>query len=113
MSCQQIELAFHLEQRQWPLDLEKNPIFLVQAVYMSILSAVHDKDLLQLRGQDISLLLSSRYLELPSIHARSSHFRQVIEHSQVEESTFYEVDVQAAKWKWINATFKLNILYFE
>jgi len=82
-------------------------------VYMSILSAVHDKDLLQLRGQDISLLLSSRYLELPSIHARSSHFRQVIEHSQVEESTFYEVDVQAAKWKWINATFKLNILYFE
>jgi hypothetical protein len=66
-------------------------------VYMSIQSAVHDKDLLQLRGQDIFLPLSSRYLELPSIHAHSSHFRQVIEHSQVEESTFYEVDVQAAK----------------
>jgi len=31
MSYQQKVLAFHLEQRQWPLDLEKNPIFLAQA----------------------------------------------------------------------------------
>jgi hypothetical protein len=30
MSCQQKELAFHLERHQWLLDLEKNPIFLVQ-----------------------------------------------------------------------------------
>ena len=59
------------------------------------------------------LPLSSRYLELPSIHARSSHFRQAIEYSQVEESSFYKVDVQAAKWKWINATVRQNILYLE
>lgn len=64
--------------------------------YMSILWAAHDKDLLQLQGQDIFLLLSSRYLELPSIHAQSNHFFQAIEHSQVEESTFDERDVQAA-----------------
>lgn len=31
MSYQQKGLSFHLEQLQWPLDLEKNPIFLVQA----------------------------------------------------------------------------------
>lgn len=31
MSYQQKVLAFHLEQCQWPLDLEKNPIFLAQA----------------------------------------------------------------------------------
>ena len=59
------------------------------------------------------LPLSSRYLKLPSIHAHSSHLRQVIERSQVEESSFYEVDVQAAKWKWINATVRQNILYLE
>lgn len=65
-------------------------------VYMSILWVVHDKDLLQLQGQDIFLPLSSRYLELPSIHAQSSHFHQATGHSQVEESTSYEEDVQAA-----------------
>lgn len=31
MSYQQKVLAFHPEQLQWPLDLEKNPIFLAQA----------------------------------------------------------------------------------
>jgi hypothetical protein len=79
-------------------------------VYTSILSAVHGKDLLQPRGQDISLQPSSRYQELPSIHAQSNHFRQAKEHSQVAESTFYEVGVQAAKW--IDVKFEAKRLIF-
>jgi len=66
-------------------------------VYTSIPSAVHGKDLSQLRGQRIFLLLSSKYLEPPSIHALSNHFHQATEHSPVEVSIFYVLDVLAAR----------------
>lgn len=79
-------------------------------VYTSIPSAVHGKDLSLLRGQDIFLLLSSKYLEPPSIHAQLNHFHQATEHSPVEVSTFYVLDVPAAKW--ISASLRANNLYF-
>jgi len=79
-------------------------------VYTSIPSAVHGKDLSQLRGQRIFLLLSSKYLEPPSIHALSNHFHQATEHSPVEVSTFYVLDVLAVKW--ISASLRPNSLDF-
>jgi hypothetical protein len=80
-------------------------------VYTSIPSAVHGKDLSLLRGQRIFPLLSSKYLEPPSIHALSNHFHQATEHSPVEVSTFYVLDVLAAKW--ISTSLRPNNLYFE
>jgi hypothetical protein len=79
-------------------------------VYTSIPLAVHGKDLPQLRGQHIFLLLSSKYLEQPSIHAESNHFHQAAEHSPVEVSTFYVLDVLSAKW--ISASLRPNSLDF-
>lgn len=72
---------------------------------------VRDKDLPKLRDQHIFLLLSSKYLELPSIHAQSNHFHQAIEHSQVKVSIFCELDVLAAVR--IYESFRQNILYVE
>lgn len=65
---------------------------------------VHDKDLWQLRGQRIFLQMSSKYQELPSIHAQLKHFHQAVEHSQVRVNTFFELDFRAAKW--IDANFR-------
>jgi hypothetical protein len=68
-------------------------------VYKSILFVVHGKDQSQLRGQHIFLQLSSKYLELPSIHAQLKHFHfhQAVEHSQVRVNAFCEQDVLPAK----------------
>jgi hypothetical protein len=66
-------------------------------VHKSILFVVHGKDQSQLRGQHIFLQLSSKYLELPSIHAQLKHFHQAVEHSQVRVNTFCEQDVLPAK----------------
>jgi len=94
MSCQQKELAFHLEQCQRPLDLRKIQYFLFK---LCICPSCRQFMIRIYYSYEVSIFflpLSSRYLELPSIHACSSHFRQAIEYSQVEESSFYKVDVQ-------------------
>ena len=66
--------------------------------YKSIQREDHDKDLSELHGQRIFLLLSSKYLGRPSIHAQPIHFHQAIEHYQEMVNIFFEAGYVPAMW---------------